>query len=400
MVVFCVTVMLPLAFGSFLLEVMEIQDKGKGYAAAVLGVCGLLLVVFVHILAERLVSGWKGKCLPGKGQMLAEGVIVCLVTGGFTGGAASFDHFLPEKEELTAVSICINGLHMSYEEYTGNASGEDSYGINNALSRYRYTKDGLTEAFSWVCMLAEKESANARPGKAEMKEYPDGFTFAVVCYQMKDGTERYRAYPVDAESFRAFSGVFETKEHKEKAYPVLSWADVSENRFTWKDGVTERVLKLSGEEKKTLFQMYKEDVTELKMEELRTAPPYGVVEIKSDKWGETEEFTVYPFFERTCGFLKAHGAEVEKDITDYPLRSLRVMNVYSAEKTVPGGVTAKYYGTEEELAGWKELITWKELDLQPLLFPFDYGREIAVEAEEPESGAVVEVTGYCSFRSQ
>ena len=81
MAVFWMAVMLPLVSGSFLLELTEIQDRGLGYMALMLGVCEVLLVFLVHMLAERLVYGRKKmlRTVRGKWQIFAEGLIVCPV---------------------------------------------------------------------------------------------------------------------------------------------------------------------------------------------------------------------------------------------------------------------------------------------------------------------------------
>lgn len=377
---FFAAVLIPLSFVSLLLEVTEIPAQGSAGAAVLTAVC-LLAGILVHLLAERLYLGGR------KWQMFAEGIVVCLVVGGFLAGADSFDHEIPEQEELRAIRICVNGLNMSYKELEENETKGDSYGTDSRLSQYRFTEEGLTEGLKWAGALAEKQEDK---GSIEEPQY----TFAVVCYEGKDGTEKYRAYPADEEEFQAFSSVFDTEEYKKLAYPALTWTDVGDNRFTWRDGVCGQVLPLSKKEKEELFLIWQEEVRSLKMDDLKTAAPEGILEMRSERWGETQRLLIYPFFEDTVSFLKSHGIETGKDLLDYPVRSLDVRSVRPAGKNRVGGAVMKHYETEEELAGWKDRLVWEELDWQPLLYPLRYEEEIEIEAEDPASGALTEVRCY------
>lgn len=154
------------------------------------------------------------------------------------------------------------------------------------------------------------------------------------------------------------------------------------------------MLPLSKKEKEELFLIWQEEVRSLKMDDLKTAAPEGILEMRSERWGETQRLLIYPFFEDTVSFLKSHGIETGKDLLDYPVRSLDVRSVRPAGKNRVGGAVMKHYETEEELAGWKDRLVWEELDWQPLLYPLRYEEEIEIEAEDPASGALTEVRCY------
>lgn len=352
---------------------------------------GIVLVFLFHIVAEFLIQGQGRKAFKRKRQMLAEGAFVLLVTAGFAAGAKAFDGFLPERDELSALGICVNGIDMPQTEYMKNSFGEESYETERKLEQYTFKEDGLTEGLSWIGSLNRKMETEGGGDKA--------YTFATVCYQMRDGKKRYRVYPADEEDIKAFAVVFETEEYKEKAYPALLWENVGDNRFSFKDGVrNNQVLKLTKEEKETFLKLYKKEVMEFRMEELREAAPAGIVEMRSEKWGETEELLIYPFFKETYAFLQEHG-EIKRDLFDYPVRSLKVMESYAYKKGeeqvtdgyVTGSMRVEHYETEEELRKWRGRLIWAELDVQPLLYPLNYRGGIEAEAEEPESGAMVKV---------
>ena len=49
--------------------------------------------------------------------MAAECALVLLMTEGFAAGAKAFNDFSPERDEVSAVRICVNGMDMSQAEY-------------------------------------------------------------------------------------------------------------------------------------------------------------------------------------------------------------------------------------------------------------------------------------------
>lgn len=359
----------------FLLSVVPALCLGNLFAGS-----GVVFAVLLHILIE-LFTGSRGKALfKRKWQLLSEVLAVLFVTGGYAAGAGVFDGFFPEREELLSVRICVSGVDMSQKEWEENTFGKESCAAERQLEQYKLTGDGMGEALSWLEGL-----------ECDARTEEERYTFVTVCYEGKDEKEHYRVYPVTEEEFLAFSGVFETREYKEKAYPALLWEDVGDNSFTWEDGVRKhQVLGLTKEEKEAFLALYKEEVYAFRMEELRGEVPAGIVEMRSDKWGETQELLIYPFFEKTYKFLRKHG-DIKEDLMDYPVRSLKVMDVRPAGEGMTGGVTMEHYETEEELREWRGRLVWQELDVQPLLSPLDFGAEIELEAEEPESGAAVTV---------
>lgn len=341
---------------------------------------GILFAVLFHILMEFF-TGSRGKALfKRKRQLLWEGVTVLLVTGGFAAFSGVFDTFFPEKEQLFAVRICVNGVDMSQKECEENIFGKESYTTERQLGQYKLTEEGMEEALLWLKGL-----------RCDTQKGKEAYTFVTVCYEGKDRDERYRVYPVQEDEFQAFSGVFETKEYKEKAYAALLWENVGDNSFVWKDGVrNHQILGFSKEEKEAFLEIYKKEIYAFPMEELRKEAPIGILEMRSDKWGETEALLIYPFLEETSAFLQARG-EIKEELTDYPIRAVKVLRTRFTGEERTGGVTLERYETEEEIKTWKGRLVWQELDVQPLLYPLDSGTEIEAEAEEPESGAAVTV---------
>ncbi len=149
---------------------------------------------------------------------------------------------------------------MSKAEYEENFPGKETYETERKLEQFKFTEEGLAEGLFWIRSLKEKAETDGKAWE---------YSFATVCYEMKDGRQRYRVYPVDEVDLQSFSRVFETKEYKENAYPALLWENVGDNRFAWKDGVCNQILKLTKEEKEVFLKLYK--VSDGKLMETQTA---------------------------------------------------------------------------------------------------------------------------------
>ena len=127
----------------------------------------------------------------------------------------------------------------------------------------------------------------------------------------------------------------------------------------------------------------------MEMEDLKAALPLGFVDIDSEMRLASAEMAVYPFFERTCDFLKKHGIHINKALADYPISSVSVSSAYANGI----GSRREYYEEPEEIEAWKEKMVPERLDLQPLLYPLDYSRELKAEVEDEATNSVTYV--YC-----
>lgn len=384
---------------AFCLEVGNPQKKGAAFAACVMLVIGGLAVCIVHWVMEKWVLKHSEKEKHNKLRLIPALSVVCLGILCGTGVQPYFDGFLPEKDNLAELQMCMYGMDMNREEYQNCMSGKQSYLIDRQLERYTVSKDGLAAGMEWLNQLLNVDYTTKISDGQFVKDTQksegntaEEWTGITVCYRMKNGAEKYRTYPVDKKSFLAFEDVFESGEYKEVCYPVWENEGIEDERFIWDDGVTKQVIKLADSDKAGLKDIYQQDVEELKFTDLQTAPPIGIIEIKSDKWGETKQVTVYPFFEHTCRFLEEHGIQTEKTLFDYPIRSIRMMTYEPTSKGYVGGTLIHSYKQAEEIEQWKGRLMPEEFDRQPLLFMTDGEiEESEAEIEEPESGAVIHV---------
>ncbi len=362
---------------SFCIELSGLAARKPG-AAFVPGLFfGAAAACVVHFLLEWGCKGTAGRRKGSKGRdrfrrmgrLALECAAVVFVGAYVFAGAFSFDAFEPEEGQVEAVGISIAGLDMGYDAYKQDGSGE----------KYLLSGEGKDPALEWAVLQARKNSSGE----------VDGFTHAVVCYHMKNGKEVYRMYPVSEEDLNLFASVYETDEYKEKAYPLPNKRYVMDARFFWSDGVTGTVLRLEDGEKEALLDAWQEDVDNMEMEDLKAALPLGFVDIDSEMRLASAEMAVYPFFERTCDFLKKHGIHINKALADYPISSVSVSSAYANGI----GSRREYYEEPEEIEAWKEKMVPERLDLQPLLYPLDYSRELKAEVEDEATNSVTYV--YC-----
>ena len=92
-----------------------------------------------------------------------------------------------------------------------------------------------------------------------------------------------------------FASVYETDEYRQIAYPAVMLKNVSDDRFTWENGVKGAALQITGDQKEALLDAYRKDVSELRMEQLEEELPCGYTRIKSSADGGTTDMFVYPF---------------------------------------------------------------------------------------------------------
>ena len=148
---------------------------------------------------------------------------------------------------------------------------------------------------------------------------------------------------------------------------LWSWKYVSENRFTWDDGISSSGLKMSGDEKEAMIAAYREDVAELRMEELHTALPLGEVKIKSSKTGGTTDMLIYPFFEHTCALLKKCGVDTGETLAGLPGE----VSGSHGELLCPCGyfrrVSRSYYEAPDEVEEWKQKLAPMNWIFSPFL---------------------------------
>lgn len=357
---------------------------GNLIACAAGGVCAALVI---HCLLEYAVQGTGAKLLRRKWQLAVSAVAVLAAGLAFPAGASAYDSYFPE--DAGSVGISIDGIGMDYWTYSEVSGKRETYETNAQLNEYRLKGEGRTAVLGWLQEIIRND-----PGENEGADDAP-YTRAKVCYYMSDGSTCYRSYPLNREQVEMFAAVYETDEYRQIAYPAVTLEDVSDDRFTWEDGVKGAALQITGDQKEALLNVYREDVSGLRMEQLEEELPCGYVRIKSSKNGEITDMFVYPFFERTCKLLGEYGVDTEKTLGDYEVDSIQEMESLPAAGTgglSSGGTHMNYYEQADEVAELKQKLVPDELDIQPLLYPLDHSSDIDASVVDEETTSIIHVS--------
>ncbi len=351
-----------------------------------LAVCsagGVLTAFVVHCLLEYAVKGEQIRILRRKWQLAVSAAAVLAAGLAFPAGASAYDAWIPE--ETDSIGVSVDGIGMDYWDYRDAAEGGEAYITETQLDKYVLKGEGQNAALRWLHEII-RDSAGT-----------DGETYtrAKICYHMPDGSVRYRSYSLNKEQVEQFASVYETDEYRRIAYPAVEFENVEEDRFTWEDGVTGTALQVTGEQKETLLDAYREDVSELKMEQIGRELPCGYVRIRSSENGSATDMYVYPFFQRTCARLEEYGADTEKTLADYEVDSIQMMENYPASDTgslSSGGTYVSYYEKKDEVDALKQTLIPDGLDIQPLLYPLDHSSDIEASVFDEETSSVIHVS--------
>lgn len=384
-----------LSVGSVVMSGFGAARKGMIVTGGVLCVGGVCGAFFIHVLCERLVQTPQKRLIRRRIQMVFEGAGVCIIVLLFVGSRSAFDHYMPENSKLEKLSMYVKGLDMEESQFVQDGSNEQ-YLIEERLRQYAMSDDGMRLGMEW---LRTQEASWDQEDTCKLDGEGSGsITVVTVCYQLKDGTNRYRAYPVDEKALQKFSDIYETEEYKKIVYPLTTVESLEQERITWTDEVTETVVRLSEDEKEDLLEAYKADVADMRMEELRTALPAGYIEVESQVSGIYTEAAVYPFFERTCTFLEEHEVNVGRRLADYPVMSLKVKENTEMVTGVTGSVRMSFYDKEEEIGQWLDGLVPENLAIQPLMNPVDTLVQVEAEVLDESTNSIVIVNCYSSDR--
>lgn len=372
----------------FLLGAADVPRRFGILAVLILTAAGVLGAVGLHVLLE----GIQGKPFRMWGRRKGQILLECLATAGIvlllSGSAEAYDSYLPEDRELQTLGIGLGGVDMEMDIYADLRYDSTGFRTEELLQRYTLSEKGKEAGMRWIRMVQENEKVHTAREAEDAK--------VTVCFQKDSGNKVYRTYPVSEEMLTAFADVYETMEYKSIAYPLMMQkAEMAEgDRVIWNDGVCEKVLSLTEDEKKDFLKLYSADIKNIKMAELQTAFPVGRMEFQSELYDRDLLAVIYPFYKHCCQFLREHEVDPERQLSDYPVLSVTIREEHGALPGRVGGSTMRRYETEKELEEWKGRLIPQEFCIQPLLNPVDVSVNAEAEIREPESGAVTLVECY------
>lgn len=386
-----VSILAGTAVCGFLLTVSEWGSWNRSIVWGILLAAGVLSVLIVHCVLERLLQNPFQSMGRRKGQMAAESAIVVVFICVMLGNAGRYDAEVPEDEDVARLKIALSGLDMDQDTYWSMRDHEANYATDTRMEEYAFSEDAKESGMRWV-RLVRKELVQDQMEQKTASEY----TKVTVCFEKQNGKNMYRTYPVSRENFLAFGEVYDTMEYKRAAYPLtMEDAEMAEDaRFVWDDGVFRQTLSLTESEKKKFLECYQKDIEGVELLDLETAFPVGKIKLESQVYRRTTEACIYPFFETCCEFLAEYGVNLTQQIFDYPVQSVKIWESFPTPMGVSGGTVMHRYETEEELAEWNGRLIPQVLCVQPLLHPADTSVDAEVEVRELDSGAVISVDCY------
>ena len=347
---------------------------------------GVFAAFVVHSLLEYAVHGTGTKFFRRKWQLTVSAVAVLVAGLAFPAGSSAYDSYFPE--DAGSVGISIDGIGMDYWTYSEVSGKRETYETNAQLNEYRLKDEGRIAVLGWLQEIIHNDPFGDGADGAP-------YTRAKVCYYMPDGSTRYRSYPLNREQVEMFASVYETDEYRQIAYPAVSLEGVSDDRFTWEDGIKGTAIEMTEDQKEQLLAAYRKDVFVLRMEQLGEELPCGYIRIKSSADGSITDMFVYPFFERTCKLLGEYGIDTEKTLGDYEVDSIRETETFPASDTdglSSGGTHVLYYEQEDEVAELKQKLVPDVLDIQPFFYPLDHSSDIDASVVDEATTSIIHVS--------
>lgn len=261
------------------------------WAAVIAGV--VIGLPLTHGLINMVLE-WNAKKIFSYGKsFLVELVMVVFLMAGLSLWGKQ-EGKVPEKEELSSMAVCFPALESSDSE-------------EECLQNMELTGEELSVAYDWV---------NGDYGERE-----SGYQ-AIVKYVGKDGRKRYCRYQIPWYGLEGFELVFAGGQFKEGAYGGLRLDSMKYYEIRWTNGVESYTLDLNEEERKRLWEAYRQDFTELTFSELRAQTPVGIMTFASVKNQGDERVYIYPGYDSTLGLLKEYGINGAKGLKDYEIKEI------------------------------------------------------------------------------
>lgn len=268
---------------------------GIVFAVLILGA----LIEFIYHLDIREVFCRKLQLLLS--ALLAIGIVLI-----FRYDLVGYDTYLPEKEDISAMSIQYDPINGNYAystvvtesgtaTYYGDIYGLDQSSVKNFDSIYELAEAGVKSVGS----------------KTEGKER------IAVKYTLKSGRSVYRAYWLPVETISPeMEKLYNQSEFKKAVYPILRETDRLSSAMTLTTWYGARQVVLTQEEQKKLMEIYQADLLEVTYQELKEGSQIANlgIEFQDESTGETygseEVYPVTTECRETIAFLEEKGYEI------------------------------------------------------------------------------------------
>lgn len=270
-------------------------------------VFGLLFTLLIVYAVIEIIYNFDIKsAFHHKKQLLISGIIVGLIAGVFKFDLFHYDTYLPKKENVESMSVAVSGLD-EFSNYH-NMERDDRGNL-----RFIYGDQYQLEHMKLTDMDVAYDMAAAEVKNRDVTEDKGIYLYYIAQFNLKNGRKVVRSYPMKSyKEYSMLKDIFENPEFKEGHYP-LSRLDVELIEEIYCSNIfEEKQITLNQEEKKELIDILKEEISSLTLEEIRDESPIGTVSLRLPN--VTEEYKIYPGYEKTIGFLKGHGFDSTRKV--------------------------------------------------------------------------------------
>lgn len=359
-------------------------------------ILGMVLgTVISHGMIEVIFQMDFRKFLSDKYQLLIAGLLVVICASNYKMDLLHFDAYLPEREELAAVSFDFNNMGMGMYDSVA-AVEKDDEGYYHSVSLWDNENTAFTGADgvgqkTWnvlnsiVCRQeALCKGRNGRLLNYFGTWYSSGSDVLPVKYVLKSGREIYRLYLLENQDlYELLDSLYEEGTLKEKKYSFMEieeqYLEIINGDFM--NGESYVLFQDKTEKYKELLDALREDINEASAEELLAQPCvrlslYYETPFKEEDMANTRVLSkvrnpfeyepyeawvmVYPTFKRTIAILEETGYPITMD--DVPIDNVSI-RYYDGENDTDFLMTDPIlYDSKEEIAALKKAMVPSALE--------------------------------------
>ncbi|MBE5960628.1 MAG: hypothetical protein E7256_04470 [Lachnospiraceae bacterium] len=290
------------------------------------------------------------KAFAHKIQLIACGALTLVIIVLFKTDAFGYDSYLPKEDSIESMSVHFSSIDK-YVDCYDTSSEKLSY---MSAEEYALTHMELTDFSAAYEILKDYLAFNEENLSSSDYAYStkgDWHTNLSVKYTLKSGRCVYRSYFINGAKYEdLIAQIYASAAYKEGVFPAFT---MKADRIMGIDCNTvadTKTLTLSLKEKEELLSLYRQDLYELTLEDLKSSAPSAVLDIRLGFGDESYYISayVYPSFLRTLSFLKEHGLDCMTTLDPERIIDLTI-HQYS-DKYYPSASDKYYPSASEEIA--------------------------------------------------
>lgn len=325
-----------------------------------------------------------------KRQLLLCAGIVAVISCSFRFDVFRFDSFLPEQRDIQSMAVSVSGI----EGYINYFEIEDGEYHRYDSSQYQLRRMNLTD-FTDAYALVKKGVASQK--SAEQLQYGSGGYTYCVKYNLKNGNTVYRQYRIEtADSYELLQKLYENKEFKEAHYPIYHWdmnkigkvslrfySEIINNEEFGLDGKESYSLALPVEGKKEFIDTFKEELSTLSLDEVKTSEPMATIQFEYSTH-DISSYYVYPSFTKTLALLEKYGFDNSRKIELEDIRRITISDYHPKYEqiTQDGLISTRVAQDNYKEATYTKLEQITEILPNLVSRDYYYNNNALLEAEE------------------